>query len=91
MTSRGWASRVRKPYGLQRLEWTSKTPFEIKTMKALSDGFLIEFTKPVNKKIAEDVANYDMKSFTYRYHRTYGGIPTKNVTILGSSFIFRIF
>ncbi|MDG2280042.1 MAG: plastocyanin/azurin family copper-binding protein [Flavicella sp.] len=72
MTSRGWASRGRKPYGLQRLEWTGKTPFEIKTMKALNDGFLLEFTKPVNKKFAEDVANYDMKSFTYRYHRTYG-------------------
>lgn len=72
MTSRGWASKGRKPYGLQRLEWSGKTPFEIKTMKALSDGFLLEFTKPVNKKIAEDVANYDMKSFTYRYHRTYG-------------------
>lgn len=72
MTSRGWASRGRKPYGLQRLEWTGKHPFEIKTMKALDDGFLLEFTKPVNKKVAEDVANYDMKSFTYRYHRTYG-------------------
>lgn len=72
MTSRGWASTGNKQFGLQRLEWTGKTPFEIKTMKALDDGFLLEFTKPVDKNTASDVANYNMVSFTYKYHKTYG-------------------
>ncbi|PXX23015.1 azurin [Arenibacter sp. ARW7G5Y1] len=72
MTSRGWASTGKAPYGLQRLEWTGKVPFEIKTMKALDDGFQLEFTQPVNKKLAGDVASYQMKSFTYQYHNTYG-------------------
>ncbi|MDO7172400.1 plastocyanin/azurin family copper-binding protein [Mariniflexile sp. AS56] len=72
MTSRGWASTGKKAFGLQRLEWTGKTPFEIKTMKAQDDGFLLEFTKPVNKKTASDMASYNMISFTYKYHVTYG-------------------
>ena len=72
MTSRGWSSTGKNDYGLQRLEWTGKTPFEIKTMKALADGFKLEFTKPVNKKMAEDVASYKLTTFTYLYHFTYG-------------------
>ncbi|WP_139959465.1 plastocyanin/azurin family copper-binding protein [Flavicella sediminum] len=72
MTSRGWASKGRKQFGLQRLTWTGKIPFEIKTMKAQADGFLLEFTKPVDKKTASDVASYKMVSFTYKYHKTYG-------------------
>ncbi|KAA5826375.1 auracyanin family protein [Algibacter amylolyticus] len=72
MTSRGWASTGKKAYGLQRLVWSGKTPFEIKTMKALDDGFEFEFTKPINKKLAKDLSNYKMSTFTYKYHDTYG-------------------
>lgn len=72
MTSRGWGSTGKKSYGLQRLVWTGKTPFEMKTIKALDDGFLVEFTKPVDKKTAESMASYKLTSFTYKYHNTYG-------------------
>jgi len=72
MTSRGWASTGKKLFGLQRLEWTGKTPFEIKTMKAQNDGFELEFTKPIDKAQAEDISNYKMVTFNYNYHRKYG-------------------
>ncbi|RKR07066.1 copper binding plastocyanin/azurin family protein [Maribacter vaceletii] len=72
MTSRGWASTGKKEFGLQRLVWTGKTPFEIKTMKALADGFSLEFTKPVNKRVASNTAIYKLTSFNYLYHKTYG-------------------
>lgn len=72
MTSRGWASTGKEPYGLQRLVWNGKTPFEIKTVKALNDGFELEFTKPVNKRTAEDISSYEFASFNYKYHRAYG-------------------
>ena len=42
MTSRGWSSTGKDEFGLQRLEWTGKTPFEIKTVKSMPDGFLVE-------------------------------------------------
>ncbi|MDO5972348.1 plastocyanin/azurin family copper-binding protein [Flavivirga aquimarina] len=72
MTSRGWASTGKKEFGLQRLVWTGKTPFEIKTMKVQNDGFILEFTKPVNKKMARDLSTYKLSTFTYKYHKKYG-------------------
>ena len=72
MTARGWGSTGGQEYGLQRLVWTGKTPFEIKTIKAHDDGFLVEFTKPVNKKLAAQTSSYDLTSFNYHYHNTYG-------------------
>jgi azurin len=72
MTSRGWGSTGKELFGLQRLVWTGKTPFEIKTMKAKDDGFELEFTKPVNKNRAADVSNYQLTSFNYEYTYKYG-------------------
>jgi azurin len=72
MTSRGWASTGKKQFGLQRLIWSGKTPFEVKTMKALNDGFELEFTKPINKKMGQDISNYQVSTFNYLYHDTYG-------------------
>ncbi len=72
MTSRGWSSTGKEDYGLQRLVWTGKTPFEIKTIKAQDDGFVVEFTKPVNKQLAGQTSSYKLATFTYHYHNTYG-------------------
>ena len=72
MTSRGWASTGPDIYGLQRLSWTGKTPFEIKAMRAQSNGFELEFTQPVDEATAARPESYALTSFTYRYHRTYG-------------------
>lgn len=72
MTSRGWSSTGREPYALQRLIWTGKTPFEMKTIQAKPDGFEIEFTTPVNKASAQDPSHYEINGFTYHYHHHYG-------------------
>jgi azurin len=72
MTSRGWSSTGKAEYGLQRLVWTGKTPFEIKTIKAENDGFTVEFTKPVNKELASKTSSYKMATFNYDYHDNYG-------------------
>ena len=66
-TSRGWGSRGGKPFSLERLVWTGKVPFEIKEMKAESDGFTLTFTKPVDPQTAGAVASYKMATFTYIY------------------------
>ncbi len=85
MTSRGWSSTGKDEFGLQRLEWTGKTPFEMKTVKSMSDGFLIEFTQPVNKETAKALESYKINSFTYKYHHNYGSpiINAKNLKIKG--------
>ena len=72
MSDRGWNSTGSERYGLQRLVWTGKTPFEIKTIKAKPDGFEIEFTLPVDPKTAGNPANYKISGFDYAYHQAYG-------------------
>ncbi|HEX8549604.1 MAG TPA: plastocyanin/azurin family copper-binding protein [Cytophagaceae bacterium] len=77
-TNRGWGSTGQEPYGLQRMIWTGKTPFEIKSMSAKPDGFELEFTKPVDKKSASNIASYQVSNFTYKYHAEYGS-PVTNL------------
>jgi glucose/arabinose dehydrogenase len=72
LSNRGWSSLGTASYGLQRLVWTGKMPFEIKEMRARPDGFELVFTKPVEPKTAGDVKSYSMSSHTYTYHSTYG-------------------
>jgi len=72
MTSRGWASTGKDLYGLQRLKWDGNIPMEIKEMRITKEGFELEFTKPVEKKLAGNLSNYAMTGFTYSYHKKYG-------------------
>jgi cytochrome c551/c552 len=74
-TNRGWGSAGEANEGLQRLVWNNETPFEMRTVKVMPDGFEIEFTKPVDVKSAEDLASYAIQSFIYKYHPVYGSPP----------------
>jgi glucose/arabinose dehydrogenase len=71
-TNRGWGSKGPKPFAIERLVWTGKTPFEILEMKAVPDGFDISFTKPIDPVTAGKPSSYDMKTFTYVYRAEYG-------------------
>ena len=73
MSNAGWGGRGNRPWGLQRLRWTGKTPFEIHEMKAQPDGFTLSFTEPVHVESASDPKNYRMESYTYRLESRYGG------------------
>jgi cytochrome c551/c552 len=76
-TNRGWGSAGTTASGFQRLLWTGSVPMEMKTVRAMPDGFEIEFTKPVDKAKAEDLSSYEGRSFIYKYHSVYGS-PTIN-------------
>jgi cytochrome c551/c552 len=84
-TNRGWGSAGEANEGLQRLVWNNKTPFEMKAVRAMPDGFEIEFTLPVDPKSAEDLASYSVESYIYKYHPVYGSPPvnTQNLAIKG--------
>lgn len=76
MTNRGWASTGKQPYGLQKLKWTGKTPFEMQKVEAQSDGFLISFTEPVDRRSAANPDSYSVTDFTFKYHHLYGSPVT---------------
>jgi len=78
MTSRGWSSTGKELFSLQRLVWTGRIPFEMKTIKAKPDGFEIEFTEPIDKKLAENPANYNVTGFNYKYQAEYGSPVINN-------------
>jgi hypothetical protein len=76
MTNRGWGSRGQGTFGLQRVLWSGKTPFELREMRAFRDGtaggFELEFTAPIDAKLAADPATWRMSSYTYELHEQYG-------------------
>lgn len=72
MTNRGWASTGKSPYGIERLVYTGKTPFEIRDINIQSDGFLVHFTEAVDKAKAADPSAYAISDFTYLYRHNYG-------------------
>lgn len=77
-TNRGWGSAGEATEGLERLVWNEVVPFEMKAVRAMPDGFEIEFTKPVDKKTAGDLASYSVDSFNYKYHPVYGSPPVNS-------------
>jgi len=84
-TSRGWAAKGTEPYALQRLEWTGETPFEMKHLRARSDGFEVTFTLPIDPESAKNPESWEVTSFTYKYHRSYGSpiINTETLPVRG--------
>lgn len=74
-TARGWGAVGPKEQGLERLVWTGKTPFEIREVRAQPDGFVLEFTQPVDRVTAENPASYLVSGFNYLWHRVYGSAP----------------
>ena len=76
-TNRGWGSAGDANEGLERLVWNNKLPFEMRAVRAMPDGFEIEFTSPVDKASAEDLSSYSVESFIYKYYPVYGS-PTVN-------------
>ncbi|MFD2583567.1 c-type cytochrome [Pedobacter vanadiisoli] len=84
-TNRGWGSAGDANEGLERLVYNNKTPFEMKAVRAMPDGFEVEFTMPVDRKSAEDLASYNAESFIYKYHPVYGSPPvnTEKLKISG--------
>ena len=61
-----------RSYALERLRWTGKMPFEMKTIEAKPDGFLVTFTKPADPKTAADPDSWSLSSYTYKYQKAYG-------------------
>ena len=83
LSNRGWSSLGTASYGLQRLVWTGKTPFEMKEIRAKHDGFELVLTRPVDPQTAQAPSSYAVTSHTYTYHSTYGSdeIQKKNLVI----------
>jgi hypothetical protein len=70
-TNRGWGSLGGKPYGLQRIAYDGKEPFEIHHVAIAADGFDLVFTKAIDPK-SLGAKPASVSSFTYVYKSDYG-------------------
>jgi glucose/arabinose dehydrogenase len=83
-SNRGWNSYGSKSFGLQRIVWTGKTPFEIEKMEAVKGGFRFTFTE---KSDVKSLGKIEAKSYTYTFHSKYGSpeVDEKPLTITQST------
>jgi len=79
-TNRGWPVRGIKPFALERIDWSGKMPFEIKTISIEPTGFKVAFTKPVDAATGSDPKSYRLGTFTHPYHGGYGGPEIEQTT-----------
>jgi len=78
-TNRGWGSRGKKPFTVERVRWNGKVPFEAKTMEALPDGFRLTFTEPADPETLADLDSYKVRAWTYIYQHKYGSPEVDHV------------
>ncbi|MBC8355667.1 MAG: hypothetical protein H8E66_27120 [Planctomycetes bacterium] len=79
-TNRGWPVRGPRAFAMQRLDWTGEVPFEIKQINALPGGFLVTFTKPVDRAIATNPKSYGLTTYTHIYQQGYGSPEVDHTT-----------
>jgi glucose/arabinose dehydrogenase len=79
-TNRGWPVRGPRQFAIQRLDWTGKVPFEIKEINARPDGFLLTFTKPVDREVASQGDTYALQTYTHIYQQGYGSPEVDHTT-----------
>jgi len=71
-SNRGWNSLGTRSFGLERITWNGRMPFEIQKMEARPNGFKLTFTKPIQKQSASSPLSYGMSSYTYTLSSKYG-------------------
>jgi len=79
-TNRGWPVRGLRNSVLERLDWTGKTPFEIREINARPDGFTLHFTKPADPNSASDPKSYQLQTYTHYYRQAYGSPEVDHTT-----------
>ncbi|WP_145420961.1 hypothetical protein [Planctomycetes bacterium K23_9] len=79
-TNRGWGSRGRRPFAVERVDWTGKMPFEVHEMRAKPDGFELTFTQSVDQESVTNLESYKLSTYTYIYQESYGSPEVDHTT-----------
>ena len=79
-TNRGWPVRGPRAYAIQRLDWRGRVPFEIQRINARPHGFLVTFTKPVDRAVATNPQSYALTTYTHIYQQGYGSPEVDHTT-----------
>ncbi|GAA4320156.1 PQQ-dependent sugar dehydrogenase [Compostibacter hankyongensis] len=64
----GWAGDT----GIQRIVFTGTAPMNILRMHLVPKGFVLSFTRPLDRAAADSAAHYQMRHYRYHYSSKYG-------------------
>ncbi len=70
--SMGWVTSAVADGCFQRVRYTGRRAYLPIALNAHANGLRIEFTEPLARDVAEDIASYDVEQWQYRYARSYG-------------------
>ncbi len=83
-----WGQEGKLWYGLQRLDYTGRTAFEMLRVRARTNGFGIDFTGPVDTAVGNEPRSYTVTRWRYEPTIDYGGpkleetvIPVRSVSM----------
>ncbi len=68
----GWSSNKSQPGGFYRVRYTGKPLYVPVNMHATEDGVQLTFSDALDKSSAEDIDNYVVQRWNYRWTRGYG-------------------
>lgn len=68
-----WGEYGKPWYGLERMSWVGNNAFEMQSVKARSDGFVIELTQPLAEGLELTSADILVKQWFYHPNEQYGG------------------
>lgn len=76
-----WGEYGKPWYGLERMSWVGNKAFEMRSVKAQHDGFVIELTQPLAQEVELTPADVIVKQWFYHSNEQYGG-PKYDETVL---------
>lgn len=79
-TNSQWPVRGAEPFALQRIDWNGVVPFEAQEINIRKGGFLVTFTKPVDRAVAGRAETYGITTYTHVYHEGYGSPEVDQTT-----------
>lgn len=68
-----WGHTGHLSYGLQKLTFNDKVPFEMLAVRAKSNGVEIEFTQPLKEGVGNQASDYNIQQWWYKPTAEYGG------------------
>ncbi|MBC9712950.1 DUF1080 domain-containing protein [Streptomyces sp. TRM66268-LWL] len=82
-----WGQTGKLRFGLQKLTPNGKTAFDIKTMRATTDGFELTYTKPLSAETAAKLTDgaYSVEQWRYAPTPAYGGPKVDEESLLVTS------
>ena len=74
---RGWTTAATQDGCLQRVRYTRKAVHMPIKFRTLQNGVAITFSEPLQRDAAQDVENYHLEQWNYRYAASYGSPDLK--------------